>query len=291
MIEVYFLGTGGGAPSLFRSLPSIYVRVSGVSILLDAGEGVQQQMQRAGLSPMGIDVIGITHLHGDHVFGLPGLLETMGLLGREKELRIIGPQELKGFLEESFRYTFFQPKFRITFTDGYENKELVIKPFDTCHIVKSMGFLVKRKDSNKLIVDKLIDLGIRDWTVMRALKEGKDVEYGGRILRHTEFVVNRRGPSIAYTGDTIPCDRVIKNVSGVEALIHDSTFMDGIDAREFGHSTSSEAAKVASAASVGALFLNHISQRYRDASPLLHEARRFFSHSFLASDLMKVVLR
>ncbi len=290
MMKVYFIGTGGGAPSR-RGLPAYLVRREGLSILMDCGEGTQITMIRNSLNIMNVNVIAITHLHADHVLGLPSLIQTMGMYDRKERLYILGPEGLKDLLAETFERTYFSPNFPIEFVSSYENQGIRVRPFRTCHVVPSQGYLVEEKDSANLDAERLRREGITDWRVMRMLKEGKEVPWGDRVLKPEDYLIVKRGIRIAYTGDTRPCESVINSVKGVDLLLHDSTFEQGVDASEYGHSTSTEAATVAREAEVKRLALIHISARYRDTSEMLKQARRIFPMSFVPEDLSFLNLR
>ncbi|BCU68543.1 ribonuclease Z [Sulfolobales archaeon HS-7] len=289
MISIIFLGTGGGAPSKYRKLPAVFVRVEGVGILLDAGEGVQERLSEASISPMDIDVLAISHMHGDHVLGVTGLLETMGLLGRKKELVIIGPRTIQDFIESSSSGTFFKPQFDIRFQSSLETKEFSITPFPTCHTIESQGYIIRTRDKIKIDINKAKELGISDWNLFRKIKTGYHADISPSTVEYITYKI--KGISIAYTGDTRYCSEVLQNVKGVNLLIHDSTFLDEETAAEFGHSTSRDAAKAALNASVGMLALIHISSRYHDTTPLLTEAKRIFPRTILPEDLSKLVFK
>ena len=290
MIRVYFLGTGGGVPNK-RGLPAILIQREGLFSLFDVGEGTQQRLIDTGLGIMKIKVIGITHLHGDHVLGLPGLLETMGMYSRKEKLILMGPSELKDYVWDVFKRTHFQPNYEIEFRDSYEDEDVRISMFKTCHVIESYGFLFEEKDRVKLDVEKLRAEGIRDWRVIRSLKEGKRVELGTKVLIPEDYLIVKKGIKVAYTGDTAPCESVINAVKGVDLLIHDSTFLDEKEAHEYGHSNCKDAAEVALKADVKRLALFHISPRYEDTAPLLKEARKVFDKTFLPEPLSYYILK
>ncbi|QKQ99425.1 ribonuclease Z [Metallosphaera tengchongensis] len=284
MIKVVFVGTGGGAPSR-RGLPAFLVKRDDFSALLDCGEGTQITMVNHSLNVMNVKLIAITHLHADHVLGLPSLIQTMGMYDRREKLTVMGPKGLKDFLETVFERTYFRPNFPIEFVESYEQGNVKVTPFPTCHVVPSQGYLVQEADSFNLDADRLRSEGVTDWRVMRALKEGREVRLGERTLKPEDFLIPKRGVKLAYTGDTRPCEKVVRAVSGVDLLLHDSTFEKGIDAGEYGHSTSVEAAEVALEAKVKRLALVHVSSRYPDPSELLKQARRVFPMTVLPDDL------
>ena len=290
MIKVYFIGTGGGAPNK-RGLPALLLQREGLYTLFDAGEGTQQRLIDSGLGFMRIRVIGISHLHGDHVLGLPGLLETMGMYSRKDKITLLGPSGLKDFLLEVFSRTHFQPNFSIEFRDSYEDADVRITKFKTCHVIESYGFLFEEKDRVKIDAEKLRSEGVNDWKIIRLLKEGKRVEIGTKVLIPEDYLVKKKGVRIAYTGDTAPCTSVINSVKDVDLLIHDSTFLDEKEAHDYGHSNSKDAAEVALRSNAKRLALIHISPRYDDAKPLLKEALKVFEKTFLPEPLSYYVIR
>jgi len=169
-MRIYFIGTGGGAPS-FRGLPSILVKREGISILLDCGEGTQWRLMQHSLGFSSIDAVFITHMHGDHVLGLPGLIETMGLLGRKKKLYLGGPRGMKEFLEYSFSLTHFSPQFDLEFVSSLELGGLLVTAFPTCHVIESYGYILTERDRVNLDAERLRAEGISDWRILKSLKE------------------------------------------------------------------------------------------------------------------------
>ncbi len=291
MIQVYFLGTSGGSPSKRRRLPAFLVKREKTNILLDCGEGTQYTLMQYKLGINSIKIVGISHMHGDHVFGLLGLIASMGLLDRRDPLYLIGPKELKEFLYNSFEYSKFYPPFKLEFIDNYEDSDIKISTFKTCHTIKSQGFLISEKDRVKIDNEKLVKEGIKDWRVIRQLKEGNIVNYNGKILKPDDYLTIKRGIKVAYTGDTTPCRSVIDSVKSVDLLIHDSTFLYEPSAYTYGHSNAIDAAKVALEANVKLLALTHISARYEDTTMFLKETRRIFNNTILPDDLSYISIK
>ncbi|AWR97673.1 ribonuclease Z [Acidianus sulfidivorans JP7] len=288
MIKVFFIGTGGGAPSK-RGLPAFLVRREAFNALLDCGEGTQITMIKNKLSIMSLKVIAITHLHADHVLGLPALIQTMNMYNRTEKLYIIG-QNIDKLLKSTFEATYFSPNFEIEYVNEYKDNEISIKPFKTCHVIPSQGYIIEEKEKKNIDIEKLKKEGINDWRIIRQLKEDKEVHYNGKLLKPDDYIIKRKGIRIAYTGDTTICDNVIKSVKDVDLLLHDSTFLDDINAKEYGHSTASDAATVALEANVKRLALVHISGRYTDSSEIEETAKKIFSKSFVPEDLSYYVL-
>ncbi len=301
--EIVFLGTSGSMPSKDRGLPGILVKIGGLRLLLDAGEGVQQKMIMAGESLVTIDVIIITHLHGDHFFGLPGLLHSMNINRRVKELSIIGPRGIRDFITKIYELTYSRPVFHINICEIAENAEerinlsddVWIKLFPVNHSIPAFGVLLAyKKKKGRINAEKALKLGIPRGPLWSKLQHGEPVLLGnGRVVKPEDVLEEMpREYRIVYTGDTAPSDKIVEESRGADILIHESTFASDKmeEAHEFKHSTSIDAAITASRAGVKTLVLTHFSTRYKDVSLLVEEARRFFINTIAAEDLMKLPL-
>lgn len=292
-IKLVFLGTGGSAPSKDRSTPSLYLEYEGNRLLFDCGEAVQRQLLLAGKSPLSLDAIFITHLHGDHVFGLPGLLNTMELNNRQRPLYIFAPSSALPRLKRLVHAIPFTPSFPLVWKNVkgeeviFEGKLFRVRSLPLDHTVETYGYIFEEKDRRRLIKEKLDILGIKDWKVYRKLKAGESVRIGERILTPEEFTYVVKGRKIAYLVDT----RKI-NPPRVDYLIADATFLSSEEekARETGHMTVREAAEMAKEAGAKKLFLFHISSRYRKPEEIIREAKDIFENVHLPSDLDEVVL-
>ena len=291
-IKLIFLGTAGSAPTKERSSPGLYLEYEGNRLLFDCGEGVQRQLLLAGKSLLNLDAIFITHLHGDHVFGLPGLLSTMELNGRQWPLYVFAPPSALPRLRRLVHSVPFAPSFPLVWKgvrEGviYEKRLFRVRALPLDHTVETYGYIFEEKDRRRLLKEKLDALGIKDWRVYRKLKAGESVEVEGRVLTPEEFTYVVRGRRIAYFVDT----RKI-TPPPVDYLIADATFLSSEEekARETGHMTVREAAEMAKLAGARKLFLYHISSRYRDPEKIVSEAREVFPESYLPSDLEEVIL-
>jgi len=289
MILTYFIGSGGGAPNK-RGLPAILVRREGFDALFDCGEGTQWRMMEHKLNFMRLKLIAITHMHADHVLGLPGMIASMSMYSRKDPLLIMGPNEIKDFLEDTIKRTHFRTSFEISFLEKYEDENIRITPFPTCHTIESQGYIFEEKDKINIDAEKLKKEGVTDWRLIRKLKMGDRVEINGKVLLPEDYLTVKQGSRIAYTGDTGPCEKVINAVRNVDLLIHDSTFLNEEEAHVYGHSNSNDAATVALKANVKRLALFHISSRYEDASELLANAKKIFKKTFVAEPLSYYII-
>jgi len=299
-LGIVILGSSAAVPTKARGLPSIAVVYRGSIILLDAGEGTQAALVRAGLSPLKVEAILITHLHGDHFFGLPGLLQSMGMLGRKTPLLVAGPRGLYSFLRQAFTASRWLPGYPLYIAAGGAGERIslpsgwTVKTFPTCHTIESIGYRLEEPPRKpKLNIELLRKLGLKPGPYLSKLREGKPVTVKGVTLRPEQLLIQQPRTVIVYTGDTKPCSTVVEAARNATVLIHDSTFTSDMarEAYEQGHSTALDAAKTAAQAGAKLLILFHISARYDNPTPLLNEARRYHRNTIVAEDMLKIILR
>jgi ribonuclease Z len=242
----------------------------------------------------------VTHMHGDHVLGLPGLLQTMSLLGRTKKLEIYGPEGIKDFVEATHRTVRFSLTFTVEVSEVEagmvcDEKEYKVTAVKSCHMKPSLAYaLTEKPRPGRFHTEKARALGVPEGPLWSKLQHGKHVKLpDGRIVE-PEMVLSasRLGRKIVYTGDTGPSENVAKLAENADLLIHEATFEDELKERavEDGHSTPSMAAETAKEAGVKRLVLTHISARYKDANLLLRQAKKIFSDTELAEDFLKLEL-
>ncbi|MEM1521637.1 MAG: ribonuclease Z [Thermofilaceae archaeon] len=299
--RVTFLGTGASSPTKNRWLPGILVRIRNEFLLLDCGEGVQYRILTAGLRVNKLSAILITHLHGDHVYGLPGLLESLNNWGRIKPLTVVGPQDLLAFLESlrlrgklNYEIVFVSARDKLAFRgEGYTVKAVAVM-----HGLEAYGYVIVEDPlPGEFNAARAEALGIPPGPERTRLVQGYPVTLpNGRVVHPSEVVSpSRRGLKIVYSGDTTPCTTLVEAARDADLLIHEATFSSGHvnEAENSFHSTSVDAAQTAQKASVKFLFLTHFSNRYSegDLSQLLSEARSIFKETFLARDLLQLELR
>jgi len=298
-LSVIFLGTSGSTPTPQRSLPAIAIKRKGEIILFDCGEGAQRQMIMAKLSFHRKMKIFITHMHGDHVLGLPGLIQTMSLFDRQRKLEIYGPKGLKEFvdvIQRTVQYTLTFPlEIHEIEKPGTicEEGEYAILAEEADHVIPSFAFaLVEKPRPGKFYPEKARELGIPEGPLWSKLQKGHSVTLpDGRKIKPSEVVgPPRPGRKIVYSGDTRPCMNVVRLARNADLLIHDATLDDELfdKAYEDGHSTPSQVAEIAKKANVRRLVLTHISARYRSAEKLLEQAKRIFPNVLIAEDFMEI---
>jgi ribonuclease Z len=258
-------------------------------------------MARAGLSPLKLDAIFITHLHGDHFLGLAGLVQTMSLTDRTRKLEVYCP---KGEGERIERYLRI-PHYTLTFEvevheleagDELKRGDYRILTSDVDHGVPSLAYaLVEDERPGKLYPDKAISLGVKAGPDFSRLKAGESIKLPDGSVVKPEQVMGppRPGRKVVYAGDTRPSKHIVELARDADVLIHDCTLADELaeKAAESTHSTPSEAAEVAKHAGVKQLVLVHISPRYEEDTPLLEQARKIFPNTVVARDLMELEVR
>lgn len=298
-LNIIFLGTAGSVPTPKRSLPAILIQRKGEQIMFDCGEGVQRQMINAKISFHKKMKIFITHMHGDHVLGLPGLLQTMALLDREKKLEIYGPPGIERFLEAIRETVQFVLTFPIETREINEEgtvcdeEEYAIQAVWANHAIPSLAYaLTEKPRPGKFYPEKAKTLGIPEGSLWSKLQHGHTVKLpNGRTIKPEDVAgPPRPGRKIVYTGDTRPFRSFAKFAANADIIIHDATLDDELSerAKEDGHSTPGQAAKNAKKVGAKQLILTHISARYEDASVLLQQAQRIFKNTLVAEDFMKI---
>ncbi len=297
MLSVTFLGTAGSVPSLDRSLPALLVTRAGDRLLFDCGEGTQRQMMRARTG-FGVGAIFLSHLHADHTLGVPGLLQTMNLMGREEPLLICGPQHTEDLAGHLVRLGYLDLHFEVAFrtlvpgeTVSFEGYE--VRTFATYHEVPSAGYaLVEADRPGRFDPEEAARLGVSEGPDFGRLQQGQTVETpGGTVDPEQVMGPSRPGRKVVYTGDTRPMDALIPHLEGADLWISEGTFGEELreKAEQTGHSTAAGAAALARRAGVRRLLLTHISTRYSEtAHLLLEQARAEFEAVELAEDLMRV---
>lgn len=302
-MKIIPLGTSSGKPTLRRNVSALAVVGEGEWWLFDCGEATQMQIARAGLSPQKLVGIFISHLHGDHFNGLPGLLSSMALDNREKELTLVSPAGVSEFLDLTARLKICfvnYPLNLIEFTErSFANKveklvyesprfTVVTRPLD--HRIFALGFRLEEKAKpGRFNLERARELGIPAGPLYSQLQSGKPVTLAnGRVIQPTEVLGEPRpGKVVSYCLDTRPCPNAIRLAENADWLIHEGTYTDDHieEAHHFGHSTAIQAAEIAAEAHAKRLLLTHFSSRYTDVRPLVEEARTVFPDSFAAEDL------
>jgi len=302
--DVIPLGTASAVPTGERHLSALAVERKGRVLLFDCGEGTQYRLLHADLNRVRVDAIFVTHLHGDHCYGLPGLLSTLALQQRTNPVTLVVPAGGRAMLEAipgdapgdlPFSLSITELEKDFGWATVYETEEFTVEARPLEHRGFAMGFrLTERTRSGRFHPERARDLGVPEGPAFGRLKAGESVTTDDGTTVQPEQVLGppRPGISLAYVTDTRPCDGGRALADEADLLYHDATFTDTLHARavETGHSTAREAAEVAREAEVGRLLLGHVSARYDDPTPLTVEAKAVFSEASVAEELRRYTL-
>lgn len=300
-MRIIFLGTSAAVPTLKRSLPATVLQCPTEQWMFDCGENTQRQMMASKVSFHKKTKVFITHLHGDHVLGLPGVLQTMALMDRKEPLQVYGPLGIKDFLvccqkTLNFGLTYQVEIFEIVKPGVIvENQDYIVEAVKSNHTTESYSYVFEEKPRpGKFYPKKAQQLGVPKSDLWSKLQNGETITLPDGKSVQPEQVMGpmRPGRKIVYTGDTKPYEDFAKFAEGADVLIHECTFDDTLTdkAEVDGHSTPSQAANQAKKAYVNLLVLTHISARYPDAKVLLEQAKKVFENTVLAEDLLALEL-
>lgn len=293
-MEIIFLGTSSAVHSYNRNHPSIALKAFGEVILFDCGEGTQRQLIFGKISPMKITKIFISHFHGDHILGLPGLLQSMNFGGRENSLDIYGPKGIFKIKEAIFNLSYCSFDFSINFheiTEGtiIENENYIINSVETKHNLINLSYSIEEKKKPRFLKEKAIKIGVPIGPAFGKLHNGEEININGKVIKPEEVLgEKRKGLKVSYSGDTKFSEKMIELSKNSTVLIHEATYIseDADKANENFHSTAKDAAMVAKKSNSEKLILTHISTRYSDTDDILKEAREVFKNTEIAKDLM-----
>lgn len=302
-MDIFFLGTGAGMPAKLRNVTSIALKLleeRGAVWLFDVGEATQHQILHTSIKPRRFEKIFITHLHGDHIYGLPGLLSSRSFQGGESEVTVYGPKGIKEYIHVSLSLSQTYLKYPLSvieIEEGiiFEDDQFTVEARLLDHGIPSYGYRVVEKDRpGTLLADKLIEAGIQPGPIFRKIKNGETVTLDdGRTIEPHEFVgPEQKGRIVTILGDTRINDNSILLAKNADLLIHEATFSKGEEqlAFDYFHSTTHQAAEIAKLAGCKQLCLTHISSRYdRNAwRELVDEAKEIFLNTDIAEDFKEI---
>ena len=305
MLQVTLLGTAALYPLPQRALTAVYLACGGRAVLFDCGEGTQTAVVRAGLSLMKLDLIALTHYHGDHCLGLPGLMQTLGSMDRSRPLYVTGPEGLEtafapiaalaGRLPYEVRLL---PSpgggLRLETLDGAWGQGAVLSCFQTEHRVPSRGYVFRLERKGRFLPEKAEALGIPR-ELWGRLQRGEEVRLGSRLFSPGQVLGEpRRGLKAVFSGDTGECAALTEAAKDADLLICEATYGENDQAdlaAERGHMTFAQAARTAAEAGARRLWLAHYSPRIEDPAAFLPNALEWFSKTVCGQDGMGTVLR
>lgn len=304
-MEVLFLGTGAGVPAKLRNVSSIALKLleeRGAVWLFDCGEATQHQILHTSIRPRRIEKIFITHLHGDHIYGLPGLLSSRSFQGGETEVIVYGPKGIDRFIHTCLHVSETVLKYPLKVVEieegvVFEDEQFFVEARLLEHGIPSYGYRIVEKDRpGTLLVDRLKEAGIPPGPIYKKIKNGENVTLeDGRIIVAKSFVDPPvKGRIVTVLGDTRICKASYELALNADVLIHEATFSKGEEnlAYEYFHSTTTQAAQIAKSANVKKLLLTHISSRYNrpDWKLLEEEAKEIFPQVEIAEDFKEICI-
>jgi len=295
-MEITFLGTSGMQPTKDRNLSSLLLRYKAENILIDCGEGTQRQFRIADISPIKITKILITHLHGDHINGLPGFLQNLHKNEYKKTLEIYGPKGIKNLIKLVLTIANLgNNKLKVNVNEiepgiFLKTKDYFLTAKKLNHSCECYGYSFTEADKRKMDMKYLKKFKLKKHVLLGKLQKGKDIVYEGKKIKVKDATYIEKGKKITLIADTSYTEQATSLAKDSNLLICESTYNKEHKqkAREYKHLTSEDAANIAKKSKSKKLILTHFSQRYKDVSGLLKEAKKIFKETSIANDFMKV---
>lgn len=296
-ISLTFLGTSDSIPSKERNHTSVLLTYKDENILIDCGEGTQRQFRYLDLTPTKITKILISHWHGDHVLGLPALLQTIAMSDYSKTLKIYTPKKTKHFMEAIMKMFIFRGKIEYEIEEVMgrflEANDFYLEAFRLKHGTTCNGYALIEKNRLRIKKEKLKKYGLPNSPLIKNLAEGKDIIYNGKKIKASGLTYLQKGRKLSFVFDTGFSEEIINHVRDSDLLVCESTYLDKERdiARRYYHLTAKQAALIAKKARVKRLILTHISQRYQyNLKQIEDEAKKIFKNCSIARDLDKIEL-
>lgn len=290
-IKITFLGTSDQIPSSRRNHSAVLLTYKGENILFDCGEGTQRQFRKAELNPGKVTRILISHIHGDHVLGLPGFLSTLALSGYSKTLYIYGPKGIKSWIQDMLKVFGFRREYEIKIEEVegkfFENNEFYLEAEKMEHGIPCNAYSFVKKGLIRINKDKLNKFKISPSPVLQTLKEGKNIIIEGKKYLYKNLTYKEKDKKFSIVLDTLDNKKIVPFVKNSNLFICESSFGDELQdqAKEHLHLTSKQSATIAKKAKVEKLVLTHISQRYeKNPEVILKQAKEVFENTFIAKD-------
>jgi len=288
-IKITFLGTSNAIPTSQRSHPAMLLEYGAEKILIDCGEGTQRQFKLAGLNPCKLTRVLLTHLHGDHVLGLPGLMETLGMSEYARTLLIYGPKHIASHIEMLERiYGRFNLKYEVhEFPTSIENKDFKIEALPMVHGAPTYAYAFIIKEKHRIDKKKLKKLKLPNSPLLGELQKGKDIMFNNKKIKAKDLTYTQPGKKATIIMDTKLNDNAIELAKDSDLLICEATYAENEKeyAENYKHLTSTQAATIAKKAKAKKLILTHISQRYEhDLKRIELEAKKVFKNVSIAKD-------
>lgn len=294
-MQLLFLGTSSMVPTKDRNQMGVLLSYGSEGILFDCGEGMQRQIKIAGEKITKITKILISHWHGDHVLGLPGLIQTLSASEYNRTLEIYGPKGTKKRIKHLFSAFAFDRKLEMNvkeINEGvfFENDYFELEARKVEHGIETLGFCFMEKAKRKIDIDKVNKLKIPSGHLIGKLQEGHSIILNGKKIKPDDISHVVEGKSIAYITDTALCNSCYKLAKNVDVLICEATYVSNLEEKgeSYNHLTAKQAALIANKANVKKLVLVHFSSRYKDTTEIDEEAKTYFANTVCAYDFMRV---
>jgi len=296
-MDLTFLGTSQAIPTRSRNHTAMLLRYEDENILVDCGEGTQRQFRKADINPCKLTKILITHWHGDHILGIPGLLQTLALNNYNRTLDIYGPSGTKRFIETMLSMFIFEGKIDIKVHEVDEgtiyNDKFILKAYRMDHGIRALAYSFEEKPKTRMDVAKIKKLGLKG-PIIGKLQRGEDIVFNGKKILSKKVTYVQEGKKISFIMDTALNENCFKAAENADVLVCESTYMkaDEDKADNYKHLTAERAAMIAKKSKAKSLYLTHVSQRYEiHEAAVLKEAKKVFKNSFLPRDLDSVEIK
>lgn len=294
-MELVILGTSSMVPTKERNQVSVLLRYENEGLLFDCGENTQRQLKKAGISLSAITKIFISHWHGDHVLGLPGLIQSLSASEYGRTLEVYGPKGTKEKMKHLFKAFVFDRDIdlsvkEISGSSVIKTSHYTVEAMTLDHPVATLGYRFVEKDKRKILMNKLRKYGVKTGPLIGKLQQGEEVKFKGKLIKPGDVSTIVKGKIIVYVTDTRICDNCFSLAQGADVLICESTYGTKLKekAEEYGHLTALAAAELAASSGVRRLVLLHFSARYKSTGDLEEEAKEKFHDVICAQDLMKL---
>ena len=296
-MQITFLGTSSMVPTKERNQIAVFLSYGAEGILFDCGEGTQRQFKIAGLSLTKVTKILISHWHGDHVLGLPGLIQTLSSSDYGKELEIYGPRGTKKRIESMFDTFVFDKKLDIVVKEVnkgifFENEDFRLESYQLEHGIETLSYKFIEKDKRKVDMNKIRKFKIPEGPLIGKLQQNKPIAHNDRKIMPDDVTYIEEGKKVAYVTDTVLCDACYKTAQDADLLICEATYSSKLvgKSEEYGHMTAKQAGMIANKSNAKQLVLIHFSARYKNTQELEEDARGVFDNVICAQDFMKLEL-
>jgi ribonuclease Z len=292
-MEITFLGTSSMVPTKDRNQSAVFIRYRNEGILVDCGEGTQRQFKQKKIPLTKITKILITHWHGDHVFGLPGVISTLGTEEYQKTLKIYGPKGTKEHIKDMFKAFVFDRRIKFEIEEikegiFLENKDFCLEALPLQHGVTTLGYSFIEKDIRHINVKKTKKIGIPNGPLLGKLQRNETISFKGKRISPKDTTYIEKGKKITIIADTVPCKNALKLAKNADLLISEATYSSKLEEKgeAYGHMTGKQAALLANQANAKKLILTHFSARYKTTHEVEEDAKNVFNNSIAAKDFM-----